>query len=336
MPTLMVHTFAFFFRYMAAIIEKGYLYIAQQPLYKAKIGKLSQYLKDDSSLRAFIFDWASTAVEFLSKDKSISSTEFKQILDNILTYENKNHVISSRFNLEYRHCHSLVLCLAKNAVQTGFDFDSLIKSLQPYFPEYTISILAKNTTEDDIEDLNDLELESFKSEDISDEDEIKIDTDSTTRKSKPTISASIEQQKHEIIFVRSNFSWTVSLDFFTSEEVQELIKLINPILFLEEHQWHVAEKDTTITDKGIISLIVALMKLSKPHMNIQRYKGLGEMNPDQLWETAMDPKTRALLQVTIEDALEADAWFSTLMGDDVTGRRKFIEKNGRFVKNLDI
>ena len=71
-------------------------------------------------------------------------------------------------------------------------------------------------------------------------------------------------------------------------------------------------------------------------MTIQHYKGLGEMNPDQLWDTAMNKETRSLLQVTIEDALEADNWFTVLMGDDIAGRRAFIEDNGKFVKNLDV
>ena len=71
-------------------------------------------------------------------------------------------------------------------------------------------------------------------------------------------------------------------------------------------------------------------------MNIQRYKGLGEMNPEQLWETSMDPEIRMLLNVKIEDALEADRWFSTLMGDDVSGRKEYIETYGHFVRNLDV
>ena len=167
------------------------------------------------------------------------------------------------------------------------------------------------------------------------------DTDSqeieSIKKPKRKTFSTADHQKFELIFVRSNFSWNVSLDFFSSDEVKELIKLLNPILLLEQNPWNLIEKDKPVTGKGIMALIVALIQLSKPHMSIQRYKGLGEMNPDQLWETAMDPKTRALLQVSIEDGLEADSWFSTLMGDDVvSGRRKFIEKNGRFVKNLDI
>ena len=71
-------------------------------------------------------------------------------------------------------------------------------------------------------------------------------------------------------------------------------------------------------------------------MNIQRYKGLGEMNPEQLWETAMDESRRTLLQVTIEDALEADRWFVTLMGDDVAGRRDYIKRFGQFARHLDV
>ena len=71
-------------------------------------------------------------------------------------------------------------------------------------------------------------------------------------------------------------------------------------------------------------------------MNIQRYKGLGEMNAEQLWDTAMDQTQRSLLQVSIEDALTADAWFTTLMGDDVSGRKQFIEENSLFVRNLDV
>ncbi len=103
-----------------------------------------------------------------------------------------------------------------------------------------------------------------------------------------------------------------------------------------EFKLQVIEKERSITDKGITALLHAIKQISKPYMNVQRYKGLGEMNPDQLGETSMDPLTRQLLKVTIEDALEADSWFTTLMGDDVTGRRNYIEEFGHFAKNLDV
>jgi DNA gyrase subunit B len=324
----------FFFRYMKQLIEKGYLYIAQPPLYKVKIGKLSQYLKDDSHLRAFLFDWAAASVAFVSKKDSYSAAEFKKMLDLVLAYENKIHEISLQFKLEYRHCHSLALCLAEHTFTEINDIDPIIAKLQPYFPGFTISVGA-HIPDDDIIDVEDEDVaEETEVVELSDEDETTEKV--SKRKSKQPAQASRESSKFELIFAKSNFSWSVALDFFVAEEVEELMQLLKPLLFLEKDAWNLSEKEKTITDKGIINLIVALMGLSKPHMNIQRYKGLGEMNPDQLWETAMDPKVRTLLQVSIQDALEADAWFSTLMGDDVIGRRKFIERNGRFVKNLDI
>ena len=79
-----------------------------------------------------------------------------------------------------------------------------------------------------------------------------------------------------------------------------------------------------------------LEEMGRDNVNIQRYKGLGEMNPEQLWETTMDPKTRIMIKVTMEDAMKADAIFNVLMGDEIGPRREFIEKNAKYVKNLDV
>jgi len=95
-------------------------------------------------------------------------------------------------------------------------------------------------------------------------------------------------------------------------------------------------KDRTIEGTGVMEFISGLPQISKPYMTIQRYKGLGEMNPEQLWETAMDPGNRTITQVTIEDGENADDWFTTLMGEEVSGRKSFIQERGRFVKHLDI
>ncbi len=134
-----------------------------------------------------------------------------------------------------------------------------------------------------------------------------------------------------------NNEWLVSEDFFTSPEARTLLALTKE-LSRADQAWilRIKDKDKSLSGEGIYALAVAVTKISKPFMTVQRYKGLGEMNPEQLWETAMDATRRTLIQVSIGDALEADAWFDTLMGDDVRGRREFIEENGRFVKNLDI
>jgi DNA gyrase subunit B len=139
------------------------------------------------------------------------------------------------------------------------------------------------------------------------------------------------------MFKHLNYEWDLDADFFTSPELHELLRLHNDLRALTM-PWtlHVADKERSIAGSSITDFMQALMKISKPYMSIQRYKGLGEMNPEQLWETAMDPKARLLLQVSVGDALEADSWFDTLMGDDAAGRKTFIEENGQFVKNLDV
>ncbi|MBP6869693.1 DNA topoisomerase (ATP-hydrolyzing) subunit B [Candidatus Babeliales bacterium] len=309
----------FFFRYMKPLIEKGYLYIAQPPLYKVKIGKQSQYLSDDKSLKIFIFDWAKNNLALTLGKTSYIDQDWKNLLDQLLKYEEKNHEISVNFNLEYRHCHTLALFISKEkTIET--EPAKLIAQLQPYFPDYVI-VSQVPTTET---------LEVVAACDMSLPDET-IEAETVERK---TVKAS----EQIITFTRSNISWNLSLDFFNQELVDELMNSINPLLMLEKGPWFLSQgnKEKGVEDTGILRLTQAIGQFSKPHMYIQRYKGLGEMNPDQLWETAMDPETRLFLQVKVEDGIEADAWFSNLMGDNVTSRKQFIEDNGKFVRNLDI
>lgn len=290
----------FFFRYMTPLIEKGYLYIAQPPLYKAKIGKKEQYLKDEDALKSFITDWAHESTELLVNNELVERIDWHAILRDVHTYESELEKVSHKFKLTYEQCAALVQALETSPWHNNTDVSALISLLQPLMKPYVI--------------VSELDKEQS------------LDTNS-----------SFDPHKSFIIFKHMNREWRVSLDFFTSKELMLLLTLSKPLAVLKQ-EWtlKITDRERTVSGIGIMELINGLIKISKPYMTIQRYKGLGEMNPEQLWETSMDKDQRMLLQVTLGDALEADAWFGTLMGDDVAGRKTFIEENGHFVKNLDI
>lgn len=296
----------FFFRYMPALIEKGYLYIAQPPLYKAKIGKKEQYLKDEKAFKQFLFDWAGEQTTLIIDENQMDEQEFKHLLERVHAYDELIFKASLTFHLPINQCNQLISALLHNPWTIAEGTQKLFTILQTYFKEYTVtlqeagsSILHENT-----------DLETI------------TETSATGR----------------IIFKRMSKQWDVSLSFFTSEEFTKLQSIMQEIKVLEEHEWslQIKGKDKLETGHSILTFVENISIISKPYLNIQRYKGLGEMNADQLWETAMDPAVRCLLKVNIEDALEADYWFTTLMGDDVKGRKEYIERYGQFVTNLDV
>jgi len=285
----------FFFRYMKPIIENGYLYIAQPPLYKAKIGKKEQYLKDERSFKRFLIDWMREQALCRIGTNELSSTEWNELLDAVAIYQEQWELLSQKYRLTLDHAHKLLdFMIAKHTSWKETDsLESLRDLLTAYFDIYQVSLVY------------------------------------------PT---DIEQSgRVYFAFKQENTSWLVSADFFTAADIKTLLIKTDALKKLNQ-PWTitVAERDKELSNKGISEFIGSITKLSKPYMQVQRYKGLGEMNPEQLWETAMDASRRTLLQVTIGDALEADAWFDTLMGDDVSGRRVYIEENGHFVKNLDV
>ena len=300
----------FFFRYFAKIIENGHLYIAQPPLYKVKLGKSSQYLSDDASLQRFIFDWALENTEFTFEKETYAKAEWKSLLDTLLTYEQALQELCKNYNVEYRHGHALLLFLQQFKGKTS-DVDALMNGLEKYFADCTL------TQEDD-------------------DSPTKLDGQDCNIDGEAEDAATPAEQV--FVFKQGNDSWTIAQAFFQAEEVEHALTLLKPLVFLDNKTWHlkIGAKEQGVQNTGILQLSHAILLAVKPYMNIQRYKGLGEMNPDQLWETAMDPVQRTLLQVTVQDGLEADEWFTTLMGDNVSGRRKFIEQNGRFARNLDV
>jgi len=292
----------FFFRYMRPLIEQGYLYIAQPPLYKAKIGRKEQYLKDDTEFIQFLFDWAREQTTLLVTDKEIDTAIWHQLLDDIRMYDDKINQAALHFKISADQCHALVATLRKNPWQETDGISALIDILKKQFTGYAIA------------------LEQPEIQEVEEEEK-----------------AQAPQQAH-IMFRMLSKKWEVSVAFFISTEIKKLTQMLEKLALLEDHAWklQVVGKERFIDGTGALALMNSIKTISKPYMSIQRYKGLGEMNPEQLGETSMDIQTRTLLKVTIEDALEADHWFITLMGDDVKGRKEYIEEYGQFVKNLDV
>ena len=286
----------FFFRYLAPLIEKGFLYIAKPPLYKAKIGKKEQYLVDEVAFKTFLFDWARENLTLTAQDKELSDKTWEILLQDMVAYETILDQLCIKFKMVSAHGHRLLQFYKAHNIKPTDTPETLLPLLQEFFKNYTVSIVQEMVMSEE--------------------------------KAEP---------KSLFLFQVLNKTWDVRTDFFASEEIAHLLTLLEP---LEDaaHNWKlsVKEKNRSITGNGLHKLISAISAISKPYMHVQRYKGLGEMNPEQLWETSMDPDQRMLLQVTIQDALEADLWFATLMGDDVSGRKNFIEKYGRFARNLDV
>lgn len=278
-----------FFRYMKGLIEQGYLYVAQPPLYKVKIGRKEEYLKDDSQLMKFLFGWASEQMTLSSEHSGEMSVEqWKLLLDDLVTYDSELQEASYDFKLSSQQVDIMLSALSGIAWNQEQPIDQLIVQLEKALPEY------------------------------------QFDT-------------KIEHDQSYIRVKRINEFFDIAITFFTSLEIKKIVVLKQKWNFIEKIEWELTvQKQKKFHGNGLFELMHAIRNACKPYMNIQRYKGLGEMNAEQLWETAMDPAVRSLLQVKIEDAVEADQWFTILMGDDVRGRKEFIEKYGRFAKNLDV
>ena len=292
----------FFFRQMVELIERGHVYIAQPPLYKVKRGKQEFYVKDDAELNKVLLASA------LDDAKLHVSPDAPPIQGELL--EKLAH--------KYMEIKSII-------ERWGRRYDANVLRAMMWLPEITES------------DLEDAEL--FKSWCRQLEERLKI-----LNGAGPRYHVSIQKDEDDAdtsIVVRRDHhgittSKTIHRGFFRSPEYEqiaaigaELNELVQPGAFVSRG------KERTEID-SFPDAIDWFMSQAKKGQHIQRYKGLGEMNPEQLWETTVNPKTRRLMQVRVDDAVAADEIFTTLMGDQVEPRREFIERNALAVENLDV
>jgi DNA gyrase subunit B len=305
----------FLFRQLRGLVEAGYVYIAQPPLYKIKRKRREQYIDNDAQLNRILLELGSEDVTLirLRDNKELSSESIDKVVEILSRLEIIGKGVS-RYGCE----------LSKYLDQ--HDIESHI------LPRYLVRIRIGNT--ESFKFLRDDEerMEFHQSYGLVDEDASGIISKEITNED------GVKQQQR--ISLHEIFESTEM-----SKLLNELAKLgmdIKQFSSTEEVRYHLIEnrgdpkKESLVELHSIIDLIDNIRKIGKRGLTIQRYKGLGEMNPKQLFETTMDPSTRKLLKVNIADAAFADATFTMLMGEDVPSRRAFIEDNALNVAHLDV
>jgi DNA gyrase subunit B len=294
----------FFYRQMPELIDHGHVYIAQPPLFKIKKGRSEQYLRDEKELQKFLMRKATENVTVTVKTTGaqFKGAELRRMLEKLgelVTYVDK---------LERRVHDRQIVNIVIDALAGPEGLLAAKDGLKLHEVFVKEKLLQKVAAA----------LEQAGYETAIEQDE--------------------EHGTFEIAIARSRGNGRITIDWelATHVEFQNAVKLYGDLQDLSRPPFVIAENDNhTIVDSRV-ALLDHVMTAAKKDITIQRYKGLGEMNPEQLWATTLNPDLRTILNVQVNDAVETDEMFTILMGDAVEPRRKFIEENALDVKNLDI
>ncbi len=287
----------FFYRQMPELVERGHIYIAQPPLFKVKQGKHEQYLKDEQELDQYLLESAIKDATLLTKKGGSN-----------LTGDALGEI-------------------ARQMVLT----EAVIRRIAPHYDEAVLRAILHVgaidlTSEPKVEKVAQAIRERL--------------INKSTEKSEVIVSLDEETKTYKLAvhkFVHGNLeSCVIDALFLSSGDYQQLLKTSQMLDGLVGGGAVIQRGEKSESISNFKEALDWLLGEAKHNLNIQRYKGLGEMNPEQLWETTMDPNVRRLLKVQIDDAISADEIFSTLMGDQVEPRRAFIENNALGASNLDI
>ncbi|MGO2213292.1 DNA topoisomerase (ATP-hydrolyzing) subunit B [Psychrobacter alimentarius] len=335
----------FFFRQTPELIERGYVYIAQPPLYKVKKGRQELYLKDDEALKAYLLSSTidNTKLHISADAPAITG----QALETLLNDYNQTQLIKARLQIRFpavildalTHTPKLSTDMTydKSAMQAWKDamqtqLDAFGSDLSPEIELVNIHAPQPENMDAAAADLLGMTSGVASLEKADSDTETGNEALSTKAQWLPRVTVYVHQLAHHYLLDSS---------FINSGEYSKLLRLSaewNTLLeddaFIRREASAGTTKDIPIRDFDY--LWQQMMLDARRGLAIQRYKGLGEMNADQLWDTTMDPENRRMLRVTIEDAIAADHMFTCLMGDHVEPRRIFIEENALTVSNLDI
>jgi len=293
----------FFYRQMSELIEKGYVYIAQPPLYKAKKGKQEQYVKDDLALQEYLLQAAlQNANLFVSEDApALKGPGLEALARQYIAVMIAIHRLARRYNLMVLEKMLYMPALTEVDLLDTEKVESWCKELVQ-----RINNDQKAGERCEIEVVRGVDQEGF--------------------------AIHIRRLTHGILSSEQQ----IPSEFFSTAEYGRMVDLGTKLDGLLGTDAYIQRGDKQKPVSSFKQAMDWLMEEAKRGRQIQRYKGLGEMNPEQLWETTMNPDTRRMLQVQIEDAVAADVIFTTLMGDQVEPRRDFIETNALSVSNLDV
>ena len=292
----------FFYRQMHELIERGHIYIAQPPLYKVKKGKQEYYVKDDAELSAYLLNLA---------------------MDNAALHVNANAPAINGVQLEE---------LANEYVRVMATIDRLSRRIEPFVQEKLLYI--QELTKESLTNKEKMQAWCDQLQERLGED------GSKTRQYEIRLDSIDESDMFNVVIIKKihgvSNEQVIQSEFFESAEYRSMTALGQKLDGLLGEGAYIQRGERRQETSSFKQAMAWLMEESKRGMNIQRYKGLGEMNPEQLYETTLNMDARRLLQVKIEDVVAADEVFTTLMGDQVEPRRAFIEKNALAVANLDV
>jgi len=292
----------FFYRQMKELVERGHVYIAQPPLYKVKKGKQERYIKDDKELNNYLLQLA---------------------IEGANLYLGDNTPALSDVALENLARQYMTILAIFNRLERNLPLEILTELID--LPGLSESELLDEGAMNDWGQILTDRLNDKSGASVSYQVSVKSDDNSNQ------FGLLLEKRHHGILA-----RYELSPEFFNGADYRVFGQYFEQAGGLLSDQSFISRGERKQMVDKFSDVYEWLTKDAKKGLNIQRYKGLGEMNPDQLWETTMDPENRRLLRVRIEDAIAADEVFTTLMGDQVEPRREFIESNALNVNNLDV